>query len=177
MENYLVWIDLEMTGLEPQADRILEIATIVTDTNLNEVAQGPNLAIYQPQNILDNMNSWCVKVHNDSGLVERVKNSTISEREAELETLKFLKKWVGEKQAPMCGNTVHQDRRFMLKYMPELHDFFHYRNIDVSTIKELALRWNPTLINQLNKENPHIAQEDVRESIKELKIYRELWLK
>jgi len=171
-KDNLIWIDLEMTGLEPASDLILEIATIVTDGQLNTIEEGPVLAIHQNDDVLENMNEWCVKTHGASGLTERVRQSTVSVSEAEKQTLAFVKKHVDEGVSPMCGNTIGQDRRFLERYMPDLHNFFHYRNIDVSTLKELARHWNPKLLEQHKKKNAHLALEDIRESIEELQFYK-----
>lgn len=173
----LIWIDLEMTGLDPQNDRILEIATIVTDANLNLIEEGPVMAVHQSDDVLDSMNEWCVKTHGQTGLTERVRQSKISISEAESLTLDFIKKHVDAGASPMCGNSIGQDRRFIYRYMPELHDFFHYRNIDVSTLKELARRWKPELLEQHKKKGSHLALEDIRESIEELRFYREHFMK
>lgn len=169
----LIWIDLEMTGLDPQKERIIEIATIVTDKDLNILAEGPVLAIHQPDELLNNMSEWCIKTHTENGLVERVKASKLSERAAELQTLDFLKKWVAKGSSPICGNSIAQDKRFLYEYMPDLADYFHYRHLDVSTLKELARRWRPEILNHFNKKNSHLALDDIRESINELKFYRE----
>lgn len=173
----LIWIDLEMTGLNPDVDKIIEIATLVTDSHLNVVAEGPNLAVFQPDEILDTMDEWNTKTHTGSGLVKRVKESKITDREAERQTLAFLKQFVKEKSSPMCGNTICQDRRFLNRYMPELEAFFHYRHLDVSTIKELAKRWEPKIYNNFNKEAKHLAMDDIKESVDELKYYREHFFK
>lgn len=175
--EHLVWIDLEMTGLNPEVDRIIEIATIVTDSDLNIVAEGPNIAIKQSEQLLAGMDAWNTKHHNDSGLVARVKASTVSENEAEMQTLAFLSQYVDIRVSPMCGNSVWQDRRFLNRYMPALETFFHYRMIDVSSIKELAKRWVRPLYDGYKKESKHLALDDVRDSIDELKYYREHWLK
>ncbi|MDR9467494.1 oligoribonuclease [Marinospirillum sp.] len=174
---HLVWIDLEMTGLDPQKERIIEIATIVTDSELNILAEGPVLAIHQPDSLLDAMDDWCTKTHGGSGLTQRVKDSRISTREAEQATLDFLRDYVKPGTSPMCGNSVHQDRRFMLQEMPELEAFFHYRNLDVSTLKELAKRWNPEVKKSFKKQNTHLALDDIRESVAELRHYREHFLR
>jgi oligoribonuclease len=174
---HLVWIDLEMTGLDPQKERIIEIATIVTDSELNILAEGPVLAIHQPDSLLEAMDDWCTKTHGGSGLTQRVKESQISTRDAELATLAFLKDYVQPGTSPMCGNSVHQDRRFMLQEMPELEAFFHYRNLDVSTLKELAKRWNPEVKKSFKKQNTHLALDDIRESVAELRHYREHFLR
>ena len=169
----LIWIDLEMTGLNPEKDRIIEIATVVTDSNLKTLAEGPVFAIHQSDELLNGMDSWNTKQHNSTGLVARVKASTVTEAEAEAKTLEFLKQYVGTGKSPMCGNTVYQDRRFLFRYMPELERYFHYRLLDVSTLKELALRWAPRVYSGLQKESKHLALDDIRESIEELKYYRE----
>lgn len=173
----LIWIDLEMTGLNPEKDRIIEMATIITDSNLNVVAEGPVFAIHQSNELLDGMDEWCTKQHNQSGLVERVQKSSISEKQAEALTLEFLKQHVQPGKSPMCGNSIWQDRRFLNRYMPELEKFFHYRMVDVSTLKELALRWAPRVYNGVTKESMHLALDDIRDSINELKHYREYFLK
>ncbi|WP_396588491.1 oligoribonuclease [Bermanella sp. R86510] len=172
-KHNLIWIDLEMTGLEPKTDVIIEIATIVTDGQLNVLAEGPVLAIHQPDSIIDNMDEWNTKTHGNSGLVQRVKDSKINEQEAVKQTIEFLQQYIGKGISPMCGNSVHQDRRFLNKYMPELEDFFHYRNIDVSTLKELARRWAPEKLIGLEKKGSHQALDDIRESIDEMKFYRQ----
>lgn len=169
----LVWIDLEMTGLFPETDVILEIATIVTDKNLNILAEGPVIAIHQPDIILDNMDSWCVDVHGKSGLTARCKASTTDEQGAVMQTIKFLEKYVPKGVSPLCGNTIGQDRRFMVKYMPELESYFHYRSIDVSTVKELIKRWKPEVLDGFYKKGSHQALDDIRESIAEMVFYRE----
>ncbi|MBO9480667.1 MULTISPECIES: oligoribonuclease [Gammaproteobacteria] len=173
----LIWIDLEMTGLDPVNDRILEIATIVTDGQLNILEEGPVLAVHQNDDVLGAMNEWCVKTHGATGLTDRVRASTISERQAEQMTLDFLRQHVDQGISPMCGNSIGQDRRFLWQYMPELHDYFHYRNIDVSTLKELARRWQPELLEQFTKKGVHLALEDIRESIDELRFYRQHFIK
>ena len=168
----LVWIDLEMTGLHPETDVILEIATIVTDKNLNILAEGPVLAIHQIDDILDNMDPWCVDVHGKSGLTDRCRASKVDENEAVRQTISFLSKYVEKGASPLCGNTIGQDRRFMVKYMPELEDYFHYRSIDVSTVKELIKRWQPAKLDGFKKKGTHQALDDIRESIAELAYYR-----
>lgn len=173
----LIWIDLEMTGLDPEKERIIEIATIVTDKDLNILAEGPVLAIKQSDELLAKMSDWCVKTHTENGLIERVKNSKLTERVAELQTIDFLKRWVPKGASPICGNSVPQDKRFLYKYMPDLADYFHYRHLDVSTLKELANRWKPEILTQFKKRNTHLALDDIRESINELKFYREHFIK
>lgn len=174
--NNLIWIDLEMTGLDTQGDRIIEIATIITDAALNILAEGPVLAIHQPEAVLTGMDSWNTKQHTQSGLVQRIRESEISEAEAESQTLDFLRKYVPEKASPMCGNSICQDRRFLARCMPLLEDFFHYRNLDVSTLKELAKRWRPDILKGVNKQGKHLALDDIRDSINELRYYREHFL-
>ncbi len=173
----LIWIDLEMTGLDPDNDLIIEIATIVTDKNLNILAQGPVLAIHQTDATLAKMDEWNQTHHGQSGLIERVKNSTITESDAEQQTLNFLKQWLSPNKSPMSGNSICQDRRFLYRYMPKLELFFHYRNLDVSTLKELARRWAPEVKNSFKKTANHQALDDVIESINELKHYREHFIK
>lgn len=169
--NNLVWMDLEMTGLDPDVDTILEIATLITDAELNVIAEGPNLAVHQPDSVLEAMGEWCKQHHGDSGLTERVRKSSISMAEAEAQTLAFIKQHVPERRSPLCGNSIHQDRRFLVCYMPKIENYVHYRNIDVSTVKELANRWYPELP-MLSKQGEHLALADIHESIKELKFYR-----
>ena len=168
----LIWIDLEMTGLNPDKDRIIEIATIVTDSDLNVLAEGPVFAIHQSDELLNGMDEWNTRQHNSSGLVRRIKESSITEHQAEQATIMFLQQYVAEGKSPMCGNSVWQDRRFLSRYMPQLEKYFHYRMIDVSTIKELALRWAPQVYNGLQKESRHLALDDIRDSINELNYYR-----
>lgn len=172
----LIWIDLEMTGLEPERDRIIEIATVVTDAHLNILAEGPVIAINQPQALIDGMDAWNTKQHNQSGLVKRVLESKIAQAEAEQVTLSFLKEYIDKGKSPMCGNSICQDRRFLYKYMPELAAFFHYRNLDVSTLKELALRWRPELLSGIVKESKHLALDDIKDSINELIYYRQYFI-
>lgn len=164
-ENNLIWIDLEMTGLDPERDRIIEIATLVTDANLNILAEGPTIAVHQSDEQLALMDDWNVRTHTASGLVERVKASTMGDREAELATLEFLKQWVPAGKSPICGNSIGQDRRFLFKYMPELEAYFHYRYLDVSTLKELARRWKPEILDGFTKQGTHQAMDDIRESV------------
>ena len=173
-DNYnLIWIDLEMTGLDPERDRIIEIATIVTDATLNILAEGPVFAIHQPDELLNNMDAWNTRQHNQSGLVQRVRESSVSEQEAERKTLQFLQQYIDPGKSPMCGNSICQDRRFLYRYMPELAAFFHYRNLDVSTLKELAIRWRPKLLQGVQKESRHLALNDIKDSIDELVYYRD----
>lgn len=168
----LIWIDLEMTGLEPEKERIIEIATIVTDAHLNILAEGPVIAVSQPKALLDSMDEWNTRQHNQSGLVRRVLESTIAESEAEQLTLNFLKTYLDKGKSPMCGNTICQDRRFLYQYMAELANFFHYRNLDVSTLKELVVRWRPQLLSGVIKKSKHLALDDIKDSINELIYYR-----
>jgi oligoribonuclease len=169
----LIWIDLEMTGLIPEHDVIIEIATVVTDAQLNVVDEGPSIAIHQSNELLDGMDEWNTNQHNHSGLVKRVQESKISIAEAESQTLNFLMKYVDLGASPMCGNSICQDRRFLYNYMPDLEKFFHYRHIDVSTLKELAVRWKPNIISTSYKKSRHLALSDIYDSIDELKHYRE----
>ena len=169
----LIWIDLEMTGLDPSNDRIIEVATIITDKDLNELAVGPVLAIFQEPAILSSMDQWNTEQHTKSGLVERVKKSTIKESDAEKATIEFLEQHVPSNKSPMCGNSICQDRRFLARLMPQLENYFHYRNLDVSSLKELAQRWYPNIAKGFNKESKHLALDDIRDSIEELKYYRE----
>jgi len=173
----LIWIDLEMTGLDPLVERIIEIATVVTDGDLNVLAEGPSLVIHQDDTLLDAMDEWNTKQHGGSGLTERVRNSQVSEQQAMSATIDFLRDWVPAGQSPMCGNTIGQDRRFLVKYMPELAEFFHYRNLDVSTIKELARRWKPELLEGFTKKGSHLAMDDVHDSIAELAYYRDVFIR
>ncbi len=169
----LIWIDLEMTGLDTAADTIIEIATIVTDRHLNELAEGPVLAIGQPKTVMDSMDEWNTRQHGESGLIDRVLKSDVSARKAELATLEFLSHWVDAGVSPMCGNSICQDRRFLAREMPELERYFHYRNLDVSTLKILAQHWAPDIASGFSKESSHRALSDIRDSIEELIWYRE----
>ncbi len=172
----LIWIDLEMTGLDPDTDLIIEIATVITDKDLNILSEGPALAVHQPEAALLAMDDWNQKHHGESGLISRVRESKISAEAAEEMTIAFLKEWVPERTSPMCGNTIGQDRRFLVRYMPKLEAYFHYRSIDVSTLKELAARWAPELKDRFKKETKHQALADVVESIEELRFYRERFI-
>jgi oligoribonuclease len=169
----LIWIDLEMTGLDTTTDEIIEIATIVTDRNLNEIAEGPVLVVHQPRSVMDNMDAWNTKQHRESGLVDRVLASDLSLADAEQRTLDFLRQHVEEGASPMCGNSICQDRRFLARQMPLLEAFFHYRNLDVSSLKILAQLWAPAIAKGFSKESSHRALEDIRDSIAELRYYRE----
>jgi len=169
----LIWIDLEMTGLDTFEDEIIEIATLVTDSQLNTVAEGPMLAIHQPDAVLDGMDEWNTRQHGKSGLTQRVRDSKLTAQDAERLTLAFLAEHVDAGVSPMCGNSICQDRRFLARLMPQLEEFFHYRNLDVSTLKELGKRWAPQAIAAFNKESSHLAMDDIRDSIRELEYYRE----
>lgn len=171
-KNNLIWIDLEMTGLDPNRDRIIEIATVITDSDLNILAEGPVLAISQPESQLALMDDWNVNTHTSTGLLNRVKLSNISEQQAEQQTIDFISQWVPENCSPICGNTIGQDRRFLFNYMPKLEKYFHYRYLDVSTIKELARRWKPEILTELTKKGTHQALDDIKDSICELAYYR-----
>ena len=171
--NNLIWIDLEMTGLDTQNDVIIEIATIITDSELNELAEGPMIAVHQSDAIMGAMDDWNTNQHGKSGLTVRVKNSPYTVQEAESMTLEFVSKYVPKGASPMCGNSICQDRRFMARLMPELEDYFMYRNLDVSTIKELAKRWSPDIAGGVKKSGAHLALDDTRDSINELRYYRE----
>ena len=176
-DTNLIWIDLEMTGLDPQNDQIIEIATVVTNAQLKVLAQGPVIAIHQSDSILDAMDEWNTTHHGDSGLTDRVRSSSSACADAERETLEFLRKYVPAGRSPMCGNSICQDRRFMARLMPELEVFFHYRNLDVSTLKELARLWKPELMAGFVKKGAHLALDDILESIEELRYYREKFIK
>jgi oligoribonuclease len=175
--TYLIWLDLEMTGLNPDADVILEIATVITDSQLNVLAEGPVIAVHQSDAVLAAMDDWNQQHHGQSGLIERVKASALDAAAAEQQTLAFLQQWLPEKTSPMCGNSIGQDRRFLWRYMPTLEAFFHYRNIDVSTVKELAARWAPQLKDGFVKQGQHQALADIHESIGELHYYRTHFIK
>lgn len=173
----LIWIDLEMTGLNTMTDRIIEIATVVTDRYLEILAEGPVLAIRQPDSVLSGMDDWNRRQHGNSGLVARVRASTVTTSQAEARTLEFLGQWLSPGESPMCGNSICQDRRFLAREMPQLERFFHYRNLDVSTLKELARRWAPDVFAGLEKNSTHLALEDIRQSIRELAYYRERFIR
>jgi oligoribonuclease len=173
----LVWVDLEMTGLNPDLDRVLEIATVITDSSLNTLAEGPVIAIHQSDATLAAMDEWNTEHHNRSGLVERVRRSSYDEGRAAAETLAFLEQWTPRGASPMCGNSICQDRRFMARYLPELEGWFHYRNLDVSTLKILVQRWRPELAAGVQKSGAHLALDDIRESIGEMRYYREHFLR
>jgi oligoribonuclease len=173
----LVWLDMEMTGLDPDNDRIIEVAVVVTDAELNILAEGPVFAIHQSDETLDKMDNWNKGTHGKSGLIDRVKASTVSEAQAEEQLIAFLKQWVPANKSPMCGNSICQDRRFMARGMPKLEAFFHYRNLDVSTLKELCRRWKPELASGFKKHQKHTALADIVESIEELRYYREHFIK
>jgi len=171
-DDNLIWVDLEMTGLDPDQDQIIEIASIVTDAQLQVLAEGPVIAVSQAKALLDNMDAWNTEHHTNSGLVQRVLESGKNLADAQAQTLEFVAPFVGKGKSPMCGNSICQDRRFMVRGMPELEAWFHYRNIDVSTIKELTRRWNPQLLEGFKKRGTHLALDDIRESIEELRYYR-----
>ena len=176
-DNNLIWVDLEMTGLDTQADYIIEIATIVTDSDLNVLAEGPVIAIHQSDAVLERMDEWNTAQHGKSGLTERVKQSTVNETEAERQTIAFLQPYVPQGKSPICGNSICQDRRFLARCMPELEAYFHYRNLDVSTVKELCNRWAPAVAKGFTKDSSHLALDDIRDSIAELKYYREHFIR
>ena len=176
-QRRLVWLDMEMTGLVPESDTILELAMVVTDADLNVVAESPSWAVHQSDVVLDRMDEWNTKTHGSSGLTQRVRESCTDMRAVELAAIDFLKTWVPKGISPMCGNSICQDRRFMARYMPELTDWFHYRNLDVSTLKELCKRWRPDLSVQVQKAGAHTALADVHESIQELRFYQKHLIK
>ena len=169
----LIWIDLEMTGLIPNEDRIIEVATLVTDPELNIIAEGPSIAVKQSDELMDSMDDWNQKHHSTTGLIDRVKNSSFDEQTAEQQTIEFLQKYSEKNASPMCGNSICQDRRFLANYMPALEDFFHYRNLDVSSVKELVHRWKPDILGGLVKKGTHEAMDDIKDSVAELIYYRE----
>lgn len=171
--NALIWIDLEMTGLDTDNDRIIEVATIITDSQLQIIAEGPVLALHQSDEILGGMDEWNTKTHGKTGLTERVRASSLVESAVEQQTIQFLEQYVPKGKSPMCGNSICQDRRFLARIMPALEAFFHYRNLDVSSLKEIAKRWKPEILPGFTKKNTHKALDDIRESIEELKYYRE----
>ena len=173
----LIWIDLEMTGLDPDTDVIIEMATIITDSELNTLAEGPVIAVHQSDETLAKMDEWNTRQHGGSGLTQRVRESTVSMAEAEAQTLEFIKLWVPERSSPICGNSICQDRRFLYRHMPALENYFHYRNLDVSTLKELAARWAPEVKDSFQKGSTHLALDDIRESIAELQHYRKHFIK
>ena len=176
-ETHLVWLDMEMSGLEPDTDRILEIALVVTDKDLNLVEEGPVLVVHQSDAVLDGMDNWNKGTHGKSGLIDKVKASLSSEQQVEEQVLDFMKKHVPSRSSPMCGNSICQDRRFLARHMPKLEGYFHYRNLDVSTFKELAKRWKPQIMDGFKKENKHTALSDILESVEELKYYREHFIR
>jgi oligoribonuclease len=171
--NNLIWVDMEMTGLNPDADRIIEVALVITDSQLNTIAEGPVLVVHQPDEVLNGMDKWNQSTHSKSGLIGKVKASRYSEAEVEAQMIEFLKQHVPPGASPMCGNSICQDRRFMVRSMPQLEAYFHYRNLDVSTLKELVKRWKPEIVNGLTKESKHEALADIYDSINELKYYRQ----
>jgi oligoribonuclease len=175
--NNLIWIDMEMSGLVPETDVVLELAAVITDSSLNVVAEGPVLVVHQSDAVLDGMDAWNKGTHGKSGLIDKVKASNLTEAEAEAQMIEFLKQYVPASKSPMCGNSICQDRRFMARHMPKLETYFHYRNLDVSTLKELVRRWKPEIYDGFKKSNQHTALADIYESIEELKYYREHFIK
>lgn len=176
-QNALIWLDMEMTGLDPEKDKIIELAVVITNSQLETVAEGPVWVVHQSNEVLDGMDDWNKGTHGRSGLIDKVKASTLSEADVEAQCLEFIKQHVPARISPMCGNSIGQDRRFMVRYMPKLEEYFHYRNLDVSTLKELVRRWKPELAKGLTKHGKHEALADVHESINELKYYREHFIK
>nr|WP_309574907.1 oligoribonuclease [Moraxella osloensis] len=176
-KKHLIWIDLEMTGLDTLNDTIIEIATIVTDSELNILAEGPVFAIHTPDIVLNSMDDWNTRQHGQSGLIDRIRRSNVTMAQAETETIAFLSKYVEAGRSPMCGNSICQDRRFLARQMPTLERFFHYRNLDVSTVKELAYRWRPDILSSFEKKGSHLALDDIRDSIRELRHYKEHFFK
>ncbi|MBY0577247.1 MAG: oligoribonuclease [Gallionellaceae bacterium] len=176
-QNHLIWIDLEMTGINPDTDRIIEAAIVVTDSNLETIAEAPVLVVHQPNEVLDGMDSWNKSTHGKSGLIEKVKASALDETAVEAQMVEFLKEYVPARTSPMCGNSICQDRRFLARWMPKFEDYFHYRNLDVSTIKELAKRWKPEVVQGMKKHGKHEALADIYESIAELRHYREHFIR
>jgi len=175
--NHLVWLDMEMSGLDPERERIIELAMIVTDSNLEVIAESPAWAVHQSDAVLDAMDDWNKKTHGRSGLIERVRASTLDDAAVEAAALAFMAEYVPPRSSPMCGNSIGQDRRFMVRYMPKLEDWFHYRNLDVSTLKELCRRWQPEIYKGFSKQGAHTALADIRESIAELQYYRQHFLR
>lgn len=175
-ETRLIWVDMEMTGLRPEIDRIIEVAFVITDSQLEVLAQSEAFAIRQPDAVLDAMDEWNRSTHGRSGLIDRVRRSAMTEASAEIALIEFARQWVPPGKSPMCGNSVCQDRRFMARYMPALENYFHYRNLDVSTVKELCKRWQPAIARQFNKRAAHTALADIMESIEELRFYRERFI-
>ena len=176
-QNHLIWLDMEMTGLEPDTDRIIEIAVLITDSALNVVAEAPVIVVHQSESVLDAMDDWNKNTHGKSGLIDRVRTSAVSEAEAEAQMLAFVQEWTPARCSPMCGNSIGQDRRFLVRYMPQFEAWFHYRNLDVSTLKELAKRWNPEVYKGVKKAGAHTALADIQESIDELRHYRDNFLR
>jgi len=176
-QNHLIWIDLEMTGLNPDTDRIIELAIVITDSDLETIAEAPVLVVHQPDSVLDGMDAWNKSTHRKSGLIEKVKASTLDDATAEAQMIEFLKEYVPINISPMCGNSICQDRRFLARWMPKFEAYFHYRNLDVSTVKELAKRWKPEVVQSMKKHGKHEALADIYESIQELRHYREHFIK